>query len=306
MRGASFASPHLQSTPMTQLLRFRWLVLGCLIITGACRSAEPDTPAVATPSVTLNHDRVPAGSVLEITYKFVVADGAKFDKNYRVFVHFRDADGEYMFGDDHDPSVPTTSWQPGQTVEYTRTVFVPVLPYVGETTVTMGLHAIDPSTAPRPVLSGDHVGQHAYKVARFELAPQTENVFSVFKDGWHQAEVAEHDTFVEWQWTKQDAVLAFRNPKKTATLYLDADSPGSPYDSQEVKVFLGQQEVDAFTLTPKDRVMRKIALPADAMGTGEMSEVRVSVDKTFTPANGQGPDKRVLGIRVFHALVDAR
>ena len=52
-------------------------------------------------------------------------------------------------------------------------------------------------------------------MADFELLPQTENIFLIFKDGWHQTEVvAEGAQRTEWQWTKKEATLAFRNPKR--------------------------------------------------------------------------------------------
>jgi hypothetical protein len=210
-----------------------------------------------------------------------------------------------MWGDDHDPPVPTSTWKPGQTVEYTRTVFAPVLPYVGETTVAVGLYGAGDRAQQRLTLTGEHLGQHAYKVATLDLAPQSENLFTVFKDGWHQAETA--DAFVEWQWTKQDAALAFRNPGKDAVLYLDLDSPGSPYESQQVKVSLGGQVVDEFALAPKTRVLRKVALPAASMGQADTSDLHILVDKTFVPSKlGSGKDDRVLGVRVFHAFVDSR
>src|SRR5215510_4459858 len=84
-------------------------------VAGGCRRGESPEPAVATPTVTLNHDRAPAGSPIEITYKFVVASGASFDRNYRVMVHIVDTDEELMWTDDHDPPVPTSQWKPGQT-----------------------------------------------------------------------------------------------------------------------------------------------------------------------------------------------
>ena len=74
----------------------------------ACGRGDSDTgPAVATPSLSLSHDRAPAGSPLELTYKFVVAPDAKFNEDYRVFVHIVDTDEEQMWNDDHNPSVPT-------------------------------------------------------------------------------------------------------------------------------------------------------------------------------------------------------
>ena len=40
-------------------------------------------------------------------------------------------------------------------------------------------------------LTGETKGQHAYQVAKFNLHPQTDNLYVVFKDGWHETEVAE-------------------------------------------------------------------------------------------------------------------
>ena len=42
-------------------------------------------------------------------------------------VHVVDTDEELMWTDDHHPPTPTSQWKPGQTIEYTRTVFVPDL-----------------------------------------------------------------------------------------------------------------------------------------------------------------------------------
>src|ERR1041385_3794236 len=89
-----------------------------LVIAGslaACRHKESPAPPVATPSVTLNHDKAPLGSPIEITYKFVVANDAHFDQDYRVMSHIVDADEQMMWDDDHLPPVPTTQWKPGQT-----------------------------------------------------------------------------------------------------------------------------------------------------------------------------------------------
>jgi hypothetical protein len=291
---------------------FRIVVLGlgvglALASLAACRRKEVAAPPVATPSVTLNHDRAPLGSPLDITYKFVVASDAKFPEDYRVMSHIVDADGQMMWDDDHPPPTPTTQWKPGQTVEYTRTVFVHVYPYVGEASIQVGLYSV--SNQKRLPLAGEDVGQRAYKVARIQLQPQTENIFTIFKDGWHPAESAEHNASVEWQWTKRDATLSFKNPKKDALLYFDVDSPDSvPHDPQQVQVSLNDQPVAELTLKPADHVLKRIPLTAAQLGTAEMSELRISVDKTFVPAlaTANSKDPRELGVRVFHAFVDAR
>jgi hypothetical protein len=273
----------------------------------ACRKKDAPAPPVATPSVTLSHDKAPLGSPVDIHYKFVVANDAHFTEDYRVMVHVVDADEELIFAFDHNPPVPTTQWQPGQTVEYTRTEFIPVYPYVGEATIQVGLHST--ATQKRLPLAGTDAGQRAYKVAKIQLQPQTENVFTVFKDGWHPAEVAEHNSTLEWQWTKKDATLSFKNPKKDCVFYFDVDNPGSVFtEPQQVQVKLGGQTVDQFTVEPKKPQLRKIPLTAAQLGAGDVAELVISVDKTYVPAvlNTGSKDPRELGVRVFHAFIDPR
>lgn len=278
------------------------------LVAGGCSQEESTAPPVATPSLTLSHSRAPAGSPLELTYKFVVANDANFNEDYRVFVHVVDTDEEQMWTDDHSPPTPTTQWKPGQTIQYTRTIFVPVFPYVGDATIQVGLHSTKDQR--RLSLSGEDVGQQAYKVAQLQLLPQTDNLFTVFKDGWHPAEAAAQDASVEWQWTKKQATLAFKNPKKDSVLYFDADSPGSElHAAQNVQIVLGGQTVEQFTVVPDTRELRKLKLPGSLMGDEDLAELQLVVDTTFVPmtiTSGTSKDPRELGIRVFHAYVDPR
>jgi hypothetical protein len=262
---------------------------------------------VATPSVTLSHDKAPLGSPIDITYKFVVANDAHFAEDYRVLVHVVDADEELIFAFDHNPPRPTTQWKAGETVEYTMTEFIPVYPYVGEAAIHIGLHSTRDQK--RLTLAGENIGQNAYRVARLQLQPQTENVFTVYKEGWHPAEVAEHNSMIEWQWTKKNATLSFKNPKKDALFYFEVDNPGSAFNEpQTVKISLGGQVIEEFTLQPKVKELRKIPLKAAQLGSDEVSELTISVDKTYVPAvvASGSKDPRELGVRVFHAFVDAR
>jgi len=286
-----------------------WAAATALVIAAisasACGGKQPAAPPAATASVSINRDRAPLGSPIDLTYKFVVGSDAKFDEDYRVMLHVVDADDELMWTDDHDPPTPTTQWKPGQTVEYTRTIFVPVYPYVGEATLQIGMYS--PKTQTRLTLQGDDIGQHAYRAGRLQLQPQSENLFTVFKDGWHPAEVAEHNASVQWQWTKKQATLAFKNPQKDATFYLTVDNPGGVFnENQHVTVKLNNTVVDQFELTPKNEQLRRIALKGNQMGTAEMAEIELSVDKTFVPmqiSGGTSKDPRELGIRVFHAFI---
>jgi hypothetical protein len=271
-----------------------------------CGGGADNAPAVGSVKAALSRPRVALGSPVEITYTFTLANDAPPLGNRKVFVHFLDANDEMMWTDDHDPPTPTTEWKPGQTVEYTRTMFVGRYPYVGAAKIVSGLYS--PETNDRVKFTGDDRGDRSYKVADFELLPQTENIFLIFKDGWHQTEVvAEGSQRTEWQWTKKEATVAFRNPKRDVTLYVQADNPASgPSAAQQMEVRIGDQVLGVAPLSSGPAVVRKIPISADQFGTADMVELRFVVDKTFVPAlepGGSTGDTRELGARVFHAFV---
>jgi len=284
-------------------------VLACALIAAACgRTQQADTP-VATATVALGRADAAIGTPIEMSYRFVVAqDAPKIGEDDTVFVHFIDTDRELMWTDDHQPPVPTSQWKPGQTIEYTRTMFVPKFPYSGDTSIVIGIYS--PKSGTRVPLSGQSRGQREYEVARFNLHPQADNLYVVFKDGWHETEAAEEQTGVEWQWSKKTATLTFRNPMRDALLYLQCDQPvqglGEP---QHVELRVGEMVVDSFTLPAGQRELRKVSLTSAQMGTGETVDVTVAVDKTFVPATItqlKSTDARELGIRVFRAYVQPK
>ena len=271
----------------------------------ACGPKEDTAAPVATPTVTFNHTRVPLGSPVDVTYRFQLAPGAKISKNFRVMVHFLDADDEMMWTDDHNPPVPTSQWTAEKAVEYTRTVFVPFYPYVGDATVTIGLY--DPDGADRLPLAGEATGQRSYRVARLRLQPQTDNIFLAYVDGWNTPETVADNQLVEWQWTKKDASIRFRNPKRNATFLLHYDGQPAMFDApQTVSIYLRDAVVDTFQVTGTDESIRRVALTAAQFGEDEMATIRIVLDKTFVPALAKpgSKDDRELGIRVFHAFVE--
>jgi len=159
----------------------------------------------------------------------------------------------------------------------------------------------------RLTLAGQDAGQSSYKVATVSLLPHSENVFLLFKDGWHPAEVAPDNTTVEWQWSKKVGTLAFRNPKKDVVFYLHADNPASYAEPQSVAVKINGAQVDTIGLTPRQELLHKTRITAAQLGTADMVDVTLEVDKTWVPALVSGAnsrDPRELGIRVFHAFVE--
>jgi hypothetical protein len=276
-----------------------FLALVLLPVIG-CRPEEVSGPPVATPSLTLGRDRVAIGSPLKLTYKFQVAPDAKFDGDYIVFVHVLDPEGESLWNDDHQPPTPTSRWKPGETIEYTRTIFVPNYPYIGEAAIRLGLYQKET----RLPMSGTEAGRREYVVAKVQLLPQSENVFLIYKEGWHPAEVAADNPASEWQWTQKRATISFKNPKKDATFYLEYDARIDLFTPpQQVTVLVGGQPIGTFAADSKQTKLVTFPVSAPQFGTREMAEVAIEVDKTFKPG---GADTRELGIRVFHAFVEPK
>lgn len=287
------------------MMQRRNRILACVLAAVAaagCGRKQPNEPPVAGAALTLNHDRVAIGSPLRLTYRFDVTQNAAFDGDYRVFVHVLDPDGEQLWTDDHDPPVPTSKWKPGQKVEYTRTVFVPSYPYIGEAKVRLGLYS--PASNKRLTLNAKEISHREYEVATFQLLPQSENVFVIYKEGWHPAEVAANNPAVEWQWTKKSATVSFRNPKKDATLYIDADGrPDAFTTPQQVTLRVAGAPLATFAADSKEPKLLTFPVTAAQFGTADMSEVVIEVDRTFTPG---GSDRRELGIRVYHIFLEPK
>ena len=237
-----------------------------------------------------------------MNYTFDVAQNASIPQDYLVFVHVLVDQGERLWGDDHPPSEPTSKWRGGQKVQYSRTVFIPNYPYIGPAHVRIGLYS--PSLSQRLPLCATDTSRREYEVAKFQLQPQSENIFLIYKDGWHPAEVSSDDPTNEWQWTKKTATISFRNPKKDSNLYVEFDSRPDKFSAaQQVVVRSGAQEVGRFAADSKDRKLIVLPVSAAQLGEGDMAELTLEVDQTFTPSGG---DIRELGIRVFHAFIEPK
>ena len=287
------------------------LLLAVLVTAGvaaACSTPVDDAAPVATPTITLSKADAAVGSPIDVTYSFAVApDAPAFAEDFYVFVHFISDSGELMWTDDHQPQPPTTQWKPGATVTYERTVFVPKFPYTGEVAVHAGLYS--PQSNTRPPLAGESVGGRAYRVGGFRLTPQTDSIFVVFTDGWHSAELADEGR-VEWQWSKQNGVVSFRNPKRDVTLMVQMDMPVPAFaEPQRVDIRLGQAIVDTFALPARQQAVRRVPLTAAQMGDGETVEISIAPDRTFVPAAVpalKSGDGRELGVRVFRVYVEPK
>jgi len=281
---------------------------------GAGCSKNDEAPPVASVSLTTNSTKVALGSPVELTYKFEVSPGARIDGDYRVFVHVNRDDGTTIWNDDHElpPGQPTSKWQPGQVIEYTRTKFIPSFSYVGKATIQMGLYRDNqrlPLKGPDPAARASL--ERSYKVATLDLLPRSENVQVIRLNGWHKLEYAAEDAGIDWQWMQKQATLSFRNnPHRDVLFYLEFDTRADLFQAkpQTVTVYAGNEAVATFTVPEPGTHLKKIPITAAQLGTGEMAEVRIDVDQTFVPAKlpGGSKDQRELGLRVYHAFIEPR
>jgi len=284
-------------------LVFSIAVSGALFSGCARRQQGPVNDIV--PQVSFNRMRTPLGSAIEVTYTWKVEPTAKkIAADYRVLVHFLDSHRVMLFEDDHAPIPPTSSWEPGKTYSYTRTKFIPIYPYVGDVEVRIGL--TPPSgRGERLALKGDDAGLREYRVAKMELLPQTENIFLVYKEGWHSPEASPQNPGLERTWTKKEGLVSFKNPKKDVIVYLEADTNVKAFTEKPVvTVSVGGNKGVVVPIENSELFLKKIRISKDDLGTGEWVDLRLTMNQSFVPkALGINEDDRELGLLVYHLYV---
>ncbi len=299
------AAPH--ATMWSEMLRIPALSLLLLVfatgLPGAC--GAPDVgPAFAVAAVTLDRSSVPLGGRLEMVYRFTALPQiGTLTEPPRVLVQFLDADGKVLFTDDHDPPVATTAWRPGETITYRRPMYIPVRPYVGQTSIWLALSS--PATGERLPLADEQTGGNGYVAATIDLAPPQRSSFPTFQNGWHRLERARGR---EWRWTKGIAVMAFSNPRQDSTLYLDLAGRPDLFDSpQRIDFVIGGRAVDSLLLETSGDTFHTVTLNAGDFGDDDTTELILRVDQTFVPALLTGTDStdtRRLGVRVLFAYLE--
>lgn len=282
------------------------LLVGVTCAGAACSSNETP-PAVAAVAVSTPHPRVPVGSPLDLTYRFEPT-GESIAGDYTVFVHFVNADGQVLWADDHPPIVPTSAWRAGTPVEYTRTVFLPpAVLHPGDIGIDVGLYRDGERLAlegPRPPRGNSR----AYRVVDLQLAPESENVFLIYQTGWHPDEFSTDAR--SWKWMQKSATVAFRHPKTDADLLVEFGGRPDLFAQSPQQLSVVGANGETIATWPVDMlepVMRRVRVTSAQMGTADLAELRLELDRTFIPAEvGAGPDTRELGVRVFNMHVGVR
>ena len=283
----------------------RGAALGVILGFTACSGPGSGDP-VAVVSFEVNTTHAPVGSPLETTFTFSVLPDAVFDEDYRVFLHVLDDAGVLMWQDDHDPPRPTTQWEPGDTIVYTRTILVPEHPYLGDVDIHMGLYSEADGT--RRPLDGEHMGLLAYRVGGLRLLPQAENIVLSYTSGWYPVEMV--PSVGQGRWSDKVGTILFENPRTDSLLYLTMGGferwNGEP---RNLTISIGDRLVDRVDLIPGEDALHGIPLSASLLGDASEIELRLEVDRVFVPAEQAGSetaDDRALGVLLLGAYVGPR
>jgi hypothetical protein len=257
-------------------------------------------------SVQVNQAQAPLGSAIEVTYTWKVGDQAKpVPAGYRAFVHFLDSEKVVLFTDDHVPEPAPETWKPGEVHTYTRTVFVPVYPYVGPSTIGMGLYTA--GKGQRIAMKGEDLGMRSYKAGSIELLPQTDSIFLVYKEGWHNPEPHPDNPQVERTWTKKEALLSFKNPKSDVVIYLEAaTSPKFFQQSPVLNLTVGGKVGVTLPIENSEVFLKRIQVKAADLGDGDFVDLKLAMNESFVPNKLNPPmntDDRELGVMVYHLYV---
>ena len=182
-------------------------------------------------------------------------------------------------------------------------MFIPRISVSGPVEVRIGIYA--PATGQRLPLAGERAASGRIPWRRSKSGP-TRRRFS-----WRSGKAGTTPRSGGRPWGGNGGgpaaagLLAFRNPKRPAELWLELDQP--------VKALPAPQQVDAadrrrrrrhFTLPPDTLTIHRTPLTVDMLGSEETVELEIVPSESFVPAAIpalENSDRRTLGVRVFNA-----
>ena len=291
-------------TRMLREVRLGVLVVLATLALSMVGCASPPEP-IGIVRLALDRASVPLGGSVEATFQFDLApDFQPLTEDYLVSLQMFDQNEVLLWSAEHAPPVPTTAWQPRQSIRYTQSIRIPAYPYIGPAIVAVSLHSS--VSRARLALAGNDLGGLAYRVASLTLSTPHESSFVMYDEGWHQLEFDVFDR-TSWRWSTDRAVLSFRNPNSAARLLLELQGRPNLFDApQQLTLVVGGNTLDTVTLDSAAPV--RLDYHMTVADLGEAADVRVEllIDQTFQPAafDASARDTRELGIRLIDAYVE--
>jgi hypothetical protein len=242
---------------------------------------------------------------VKMNYQFKL--GEQFpglDDQYKIFVHlWRLKTKEMLLQDDHSPEKPFSQWKAGDSISYSRVIFIPEfldefdIDFEGyeEIRLTIGLYEPTLGKEPKKFI----LFQKVLNVESASLnAPEL-----VYDEGWNQPE---HDPTIKnpdersWRWTKKRAVCIVQNPHKESLLIIRGGADKAKFQDQRVIFKINDQVLEDFI--PKSaKFAREYVIAPETMGTDDEFRLTIETDKTFIPSelDQNAKDDRELGIQIY-------
>jgi hypothetical protein len=283
--------------------KITWLLCACtLLILGACKGKTEDKHI----QFKLEHkpDLITDFLYVKMDYTFSTDTGYQvMNHDLAVFVHlWRLKSKEMLVQDDHLPVKPTSQWQSGETIRYSRTIFIPKFLNEYDTDfegfepfkLTIGLWDPKHPKDKRIVLLDKKIN----------MQPVSSNSPEIIYDhGWYDPETdlrVSDPNHRNWRWTAQKAICTIENPKKPCTLIIRGGVDKSVLPNQHVVVKINDTVLEDFL--PEDGTFeRTYTVTAEQMGKGDNFALGLETDKTFVPnkINPSSLDKRELGFQLY-------
>jgi hypothetical protein len=241
---------------------------------------------------------------VKMNYEFDVKDEfAGLDDDYRLFVHFwRLKTKEMLLQDDHTPGKPFSQWKTGDSVKYSRVVFIPEfldefdIDFEGyeEIRLTVGLYKPNEEKEAKSILY--------QKVLNIESASLNAPEL-VYDEGWNQPE---HNPRIanpkeqSWRWTKKTAVCIVQNPRKESLLIIRGGVDKAKIADQKVIFRINHQVLEEF-IPETAKFAKEYIIAPEKMGSEDEFKLVIETDKTFIPSelDEKVNDDRELGVQIF-------
>jgi len=239
----------------------------------------------------------------KMDYEFkTAADFKKLGADYAVFVHlWRVNSKEMLLQDDHQPLKNTSTWTAGESIRYSRVVFIPQflnefdVDFEGyeELKLTVGLY--NPKAQAKPIILFEK---------KITIQPASINAPEiVYDEGWNEIEtdVNAKDSFAKsWRWTTAKSVCIIENPKKECTLIVKGGVNKTVFQDQKLAFKVNDALLDEF-IPENSGFSREYTVTPQMMGDADEFSLRFECDKVFSPDKvfPNSKDNRELGMQVF-------
>ena len=240
---------------------------------------------------------------VKMNYEFTFSDKFKeLSDDYTVFVHFwRPKNKEMLMGDDHTPAKKFSQWKTGDSVRYSRRIFIPRfidefdIGFEGyeEVILTIGLYKPEVKES-KIILHQETLNIHPESLNAPEI---------VYSKGWYQPETdlkIKNRNKSTWRWTAKKAVCIIENPKKESLLEIRGGVDKSKLQDQKIIFKINNKILEEF-IPEAGEFSKKYIVAPGILGNKDEFKLTVESDKTFIPSalNPGFKDVRELGVQVF-------